>query len=276
MFNTLIQVDELVGLIESNQSVLILDCRFNLMEPDSGSQMYLQSQIPGAHYVHLDQDLSGELVPGVTGRHPLPTKESFTQLLKKLGLTNQTQVVCYDDAGGAFASRAWWLLGWAGVSSVAVLDGGWPAWVNSGKETSQAYPHSEPSNFEPAFNDNLLISAEQIQDQLENLTLLDARANDRFHGENETIDPVAGHIPGAQSMPFMDNLDSNQKFLSPEFLRTRFSELSSNSNVVCYCGSGVTACHNILAMSVAGLSKPQLYAGSWSHWITDSSRQIEK
>lgn len=272
----IIEAEQLNSMLNDPQLVL-LDCRFNLIEPDQGSKAYLESHLPNAFYLHLDQDLSSELIPGETGRHPLPDKNSLTKLIQRLGITPESHIVCYDASGGAFASRAWWLLSvWANLSQVSVLNGGWQNWVVKGLQTNRQIPIAKHSDFTPEYQDDVWLDAKTVVAKQQELCLLDARTADRFRGENETLDPVAGHIPGAISAPFPDNLDEQGFFLSPEELRDRFQSLQAHQPCVHYCGSGVTACHNYLAMTYADLKPGRLYAGSWSEWITDPTRPVER
>ncbi|HTJ97110.1 MAG TPA: sulfurtransferase [Rhodocyclaceae bacterium] len=258
----------------------IFDCRFNLAEPAAGASAYAEGHIPGAQYLHLDHDLSGSRT-GKNGRHPLPDPHVFASRLGSLGLTPDMPVAIYDDAGGMFAARVWWMLHWIGHQAVvSVLDGGIQAWLAAGFELSQEVQH-------PAAKSYLLTKTGPVvkaQDVLNFLGassayLLDARSADRFRGENETLDPVGGHIPGAKNRFFRDNLTDDGHFKPAHQLRTEFMEQLAGadpSTVVHSCGSGVTACHNLLAMEVAGLTGSKLYAGSWSEWSSDPSRPMEK
>ena len=274
-YQTLITAAQLRLLLDNNDNLLIADCRTNLIDPDQGSKAYLESHIPGAVYLHLDQDLSSEIIPGQTGRHPLPEQSSFTALIQRLGINENTQIVVYDSNSGAFAARAWWLFRWAGLANVAVLDGGWQNWVLAVQPTNRSIPMLTPSDFEPSYQDQMIVSADEILSQGSNWTLLDARAADRFAGQNETLDPKAGHIPGTLNAPFSENLDEQGMFLPGQDIAARFTSFANDKPKVNYCGSGVTACHNILAMTHAGLDAGRLYPGSWSEWITDDGRNIE-
>ncbi|MDE0421344.1 MAG: sulfurtransferase [Gammaproteobacteria bacterium] len=265
MYTTLIGATDLAEL--AADEVRIFDCRFDLADTQAGAKRFRDQHIPGAVYVHLDDDLSGTAVPGETGRHPLPDEMRFRALLREHGVGPDTQVVAYDDAGGMFAARLWWLVRWAGHAAVAVLDGGYRAWRQR-EGTHDASDSSSAHGVPPP------VSMPQVRAHVESgtWTLLDARASDRFHGENETIDPVAGHIAGALNAPFQANLGIDGRFLDPTALKRRFEALLADEGgkpVVCYCGSGVTAAHNVLAMVHAGLPEPALYPGSWSEWITD-------
>ena len=252
---------------ENANIVKFLDCRASLADPQSGYQAYLQSHLPGAQHLNLDEDLAAP--PGEVGRHPLPEHLSLATRLRTLGIDGSDQVVVYDDAGGAFAARAWWCLRWLGHEAVAVLDGGLGAWP--GDLTDQI---DAPEVGDFAIRDSLTrtIDADLIADNLSALVLIDARSQSRFEGLEEPIDPIAGHIPGALCRPFQDNLDAAGRFRSEADLDARFP---STGVVVCYCGSGVTAAHNILAMRIAGREEPLLYPGSWSEWIRSDERPRE-
>ncbi|MBG7426027.1 sulfurtransferase [Pseudomonas aeruginosa] len=262
----------------SEPDLLVLDCRFALEDPSYGARVYQENHIPGAHFADLERDLSGHVRKGVTGRHPLPDPAELALKLQAWGLRQDSQVVLYDDGPGAFAARAWWLLHWLGKrDGVYLLDGGLAAWKAAGLALTNGESSVRPGDFQGQPDASLLIDAATLQAQLgqPGLALLDARAQPRFRGEVEPIDPVAGHIPGAQCAAFTDNLGSDGRFLPPEQLHQRFSALLRGRPVdelVAYCGSGVTACHNLFALSLAGFPLPRLYAGSWSEWITDPRR----
>ena len=262
--------------------LVILDCRFTLEDPSYGSRAYVAGHLPGASFADLERDLSAPVVPGQTGRHPLPSAENLVQRLRDWGVNNDSQIVLYDDGPGAFAARAWWLLSWLGKrDGVYLLDGGLNAWLAAGLPLQQELPRPERGNFQGTPDDSLVIAAKDLQQRLADpeLTLLDARGLPRFRGEVEPIDPVAGHIPGAQCAPFIDNLGDDGRFLPAEALRRRFASLIGNRSqeqLVCYCGSGVTACHNLFALCLAGYPLARLYAGSWSDWITSPNRPVVK
>ncbi len=262
------------------ENLLILDCRFALEDQAYGRRSYLDGHIPGAHFLDLEPDLSAPVVKGVTGRHPLPDPSALVERLRSCGLRADSQVVLYDDGPGAFAARAWWLLLWLGKrEGLYLLDGGLKAWREAGQELTMAPPSKAPGDFSAQPDSSLLLTADQLAQRLGNpdLTLLDARALPRFRGEVEPLDPIAGHIPGAQCAVFTDNLGSDGRFLPAEALRERFDDLRGErpvENLVAYCGSGVTACHNLFAMSLAGYPLAPLYAGSWSEWISDPARPI--
>lgn len=260
--------------------LLLLDCRFALEDPAYGRRSYLEGHLPGAHFLDLEQDLSAPVIKGVTGRHPLPDASALVERLRSCGLRQDSQVVLYDDGPGAFAARAWWLLVWLGKrDGLYLLDGGLKAWREAGLELTCAAPDNAPGDFCAEPDNSLVLSAEQLALRLgtADLTLLDARALPRFRGEVEPIDPVAGHIPGAQCAAFTDNLGADGRFLPADELRQRFDGLRGErplENLVAYCGSGVTACHNLFAMCLAGYPLAPLYAGSWSEWITNPARPV--
>ena len=262
------------------EDLLLLDCRFALEDPAYGRRSYLEGHLPGAHFLDLEQDLSAPVIKGVTGRHPLPDPSALVERLRSCGLRQDSQVVLYDDGPGAFAARAWWLLLWLGKrDGLYLLDGGLKAWREAGLELTCAAPDNAPGDFCAEPDNSLVLTAEQLALRLgtADLTLLDARALPRFLGEVEPIDPVAGHIPGAQCAAFTDNLGADGRFLPADELRQRFDGLRGErplENLVAYCGSGVTACHNLFAMSLAGYPLAPLYAGSWSEWITNPARPV--
>ncbi|MDA0379123.1 MAG: sulfurtransferase [Bacteroidetes bacterium] len=275
----LISASDLKDLL-GDPDVLVVDCRFSLDDPGAGRQRWQTSRIPGAFYAHVDHDLSGPVGDGRLGRHPLPDPVRIHALLARWGVTEGSLLVAYDDAGGGFAGRLWWMARWIGHNSVCVLDGGWQAWVASHGEVDTAplpaddVPLAESGVSEPVFfHADWLVTADDLAQT--SLPIVDARARPRFLGEEEPIDRVAGHIPGAVNMPWMENLGPDGRFLSPEALAARWDAVGGSRNAVTYCGSGVTACHNILAAAVAGLPLPRLYAPSWSGWISDPSRPIE-
>lgn len=257
----------------------IFDCRFNLSQPAAGAQAYAEAHIPGARYVHLDHDLSRPR-SGRNGRHPLPDRAVFAMRLGHLGLTPDTPVAIYDDAGGMFAARLWWMLRWVGHrAAVDILDGGLQAWRAAGFALTDRVPAHHEADY-PLQQGDAVVMADDVMSLLNTsaIYLLDARSSDRFRGENETLDPVGGHIPGAHNRFFRDNLTDEGYFKSPHELRREFLALLGNhdpSTVVHTCGSGVTACHNLFAMEIAGFTGARLYAGSWSEWCSDPSRPIE-
>ncbi|HAB01645.1 MAG TPA: sulfurtransferase [Pseudomonas sp.] len=265
---------------QGSPKLVILDCRFALEDVDYGQRSYAEGHIAGAHFADLERDLSGPVHKGQTGRHPLPDPQRLVERLREWGMDNDSQVVLYDDGPGAFAARAWWLLAWLGKrSDVAILDGGLKAWHAAHLPLSLDAPPKREGAFSGEADPQLLIDAEQLAKRLKDpaLTLLDARAQPRFRGEVEPIDPVAGHIPGAQCAAFSENLDDEGRFLSPQALKQRFAkQLAGRSpeQLVAYCGSGVTACHNLFALALAGYPMGTLYAGSWSEWINDPQRAV--
>jgi thiosulfate/3-mercaptopyruvate sulfurtransferase len=257
----------------------IIDCRFSLDDTERGRRDYLSSHIPGAVYAHLDADLSGRKIPGKTGRHPLPEIQAFVETLSSWGVDSGTQVVVYDDATGSMAARLWWMLNWLGHPNVALLDGGWTSWMRSGMPMRSGAEHKSPRHFEPREIPDAYVRVEQAEEYRTHpaYVVLDARSAARFRGEGETIDPVAGHIPGAVSAPWEENVSPEGTFLPPEVLHRRFKKLLKSvpiENVICYCGSGITAAHNLFAIAYSGLGTGRLYAGSWSEWITDPSRPV--
>jgi thiosulfate/3-mercaptopyruvate sulfurtransferase len=279
-FKTLIDVDSLWKLLGEPQ-LAIVDCRFDLMNPDAGRQAYLRAHIPGARYADLNRDLSAPIAAH-TGRHPLPAPASFAVRLDALGIGNDTRVVAYDDANGSIAARLWWMLRWMGHGAVAVLDGGFKAWTAAGGalQSGAAEPaETQPGarRFTPRIDAGSVVSTAELERALRDpqAVLVDARAQERYAGTVEPIDPVAGHIPGAVNHPFTANLDAEGRFLSAAELKRRWQERLAGrepENLVAMCGSGVTACHNLLSLEVAGLGGGKLYAGSWSEWIRDPRR----
>jgi thiosulfate/3-mercaptopyruvate sulfurtransferase len=280
IFDTLVDCQALVAR-QDDPDWRIFDCRFDLAAPRLGEQAYNEAHLPGAFYAHLDRDLSSPITPE-TGRHPLPAPDRLCDWLGRHGVKDDTQVVVYDDSGGTMAVRLWWLLRWLGHHRVAVLDGGWQAWLNAGLALQASPPHGvEAVTFAGSPDWRQVVTSETLEQQLHKgddaLLLIDARTRERFRGEAEPIDPVAGHIPHALNLPLQDNLDSDGCFKSAQELRriytAAFAERSADS-VAAMCGSGVTACHNLLAMERAGLRGGRLYAGSWSEWIRQPTRPV--
>ncbi|MDD5463189.1 MAG: sulfurtransferase [Methylococcales bacterium] len=277
IYTTLVSVATLQQNL-NNPDWVIVDCRFSLSDAETGAYAYRHGHIPNARYAHLNKDLSSAITEN-TGRHPLPDFRLLIEKLKVWGITNHSQIVAYDDVSGAFAGRLWWLLRYIGHECVAVLDGGIKNWQQVGLPVTTTLPAIKPATFRPYLNRTCCLNALQVQNGLAQRTicLIDARTPERYRGEQEPIDPVAGHIPYALNHPFQLNLDNSGLFLSAEQLRAQFSQLIGNTppeQVVHTCGSGVTACHNLLAMEHAGLTGSKLYAGSWSEWIRDKNRPV--
>ncbi len=277
-YQTIISASELSNDL-TNPNWVILDCRFDFQDTDLGFQEYLKGHIPGAVYVHLDQDLSSEIIPGKTGRHPLPDISGFSEKLSSWGIDSSVQVIVYDNLNGGLAARAWWLLRWLGHKNVAVLDGGWTAWENANNPVETEAISKAARTFSPVEQPNFIADADFVElTRLDpDYLLVDSRSSERYWGINETTDPIAGHIPGAMTAPYEGNLDENGFFVKTEELKERFGFILEGippENVIFYCGSGVTAAHNILAMVEAGYDMPRLYPGSWSEWITDPERPL--
>jgi thiosulfate/3-mercaptopyruvate sulfurtransferase len=276
-FTTLIDANTLSEHLSSDDLTLF-DCRFDLGNTQWGDTEYARAHVPGALYLHLDRDLSGP-VTSHSGRHPLPDPAHFASRLAALGVSPDRQIVAYDQGNSAYAARLWWLARWIGLRNVAVLDGGIAAWRAAGLPLDTEVRTPQPRELGVTLAANAWVSTEAV-DELRlrpgNL-LIDARGAERFAGRNETLDPVAGHVPGARNRPFLDNLGADGRFLSADVLRQRFDTLLGSvgpSAVVAMCGSGVTACHNLLALEHAGFHGARLYAGSWSEWIRDPRRPI--
>lgn len=282
MYTTLVSAAELAPHLQDTNWI-ILDCRHDLMDGNAGSRAFADGHLPGAQFAHMDRDLSGEkqsTTGQFMGRHPLPVRSHFIETLRKFGINDDTQVIAYDAHGGMFAARLWWMLRWLGHAQVAVLDGGLPAWLaqggllESGAARDRARGHF---GARPA-----LVQTVDVNDVLKNLEtgtrqVVDARAADRFRGENETIDPVGGHIPGARNRFFKDNLQADGRFKPAAQLRSEWEAvLPVAEQGIMQCGSGVTACHNLLALEIAGLTGAVLYPGSWSEWCADPARPVER
>lgn len=277
-YTTLVDCTTLAAHL-GNADWRIFDCRHQLSDPSAGEKAYAAGHLPGAYFLHLDRDLAGSLT-GTNGRHPLPDPRQLAQKLAAAGVSKQTQVVAYDDAGGMIAGRLWWLLRWLGHEHVAVLDGGIDQWREEDRSLSTEIPLPTSAVFTTNLHDDTVNSA-TLQTNLAGgpLCVIDARSPDRFRGENETIDPVGGHIPGARNRFFRDNLDADGKFRPAAELRREFLALLAGvkpEDTVMQCGSGVSACHNLLAMEIAGLSGARLYPGSWSEWCSDPARPIAR
>ena len=276
-YNTLITPRQLNHHVDRSTWVIV-DCRFDLLDPAKGEREYIEDHIPGAVYAHLERDLSAP-PSGSNGRHPLPTPESLSAVFTRWGIGTEVQVVAYDASGGPFASRLWWCLRYLGHEAAAVLDGGYHSWKQSGFPTQGGEENRPPRTFTPRIQSNMRVDTGQLTSQIDSadLLLLDARAPKRFKGEEEPLDPVAGHIPGAINRFWELNLDASGQFLTPEALRSHFKILfgeTSPQSIIGYCGSGVTSCHNLLAMEYAGLHGARLYPGSWSEWCADPTRPI--
>jgi thiosulfate/3-mercaptopyruvate sulfurtransferase len=278
MFRTIISTEDLESRL-ADPDIVICDVRHDLTRPDAwGRQQYAAGHIPGAIFVHLDADLSAAKT-GTNGRHPLPTPEQAAATFGRLGIAQGKQVVAYDQGGGAYAARLWWMLRWLGHESAAVLDGGYAKWSAEGRVVSTEPAEPTPATFRisrvtPTVNATGVMASIPRQ----GLLILDARAPERFRGETEPFDPVAGHIPGARNRPHTHNLNADGTFKHPAFLRAEFGAILDgvpHDQVVHQCGSGVTACHNLLAMEIAGLEGTRLYPGSWSEWCADPARPVE-
>ncbi len=276
-FTTLVKPEELAAHLNDPDWVIV-DCRHDLADTEAGARAYAGSHVPGARFAHLDKDLSGPVVPGKTGRHPLPEIDQVIDRFSRWGIDSRIQVVAYDDKGGGIAARLWWMLRWLGHPAVAVLDGGWQAWQSGGFPVTDTPPAVQQRTFIPRLQPGWTADANEVESLRQDPAYLvvDSRTPERYSGAVETIDPVAGHIPGAANFPFPSNLE-NGRFKSPEALKAQFEALADGKparNTVFYCGSGVTACHNILAWAHAGLGDARLYPGSWSDWITDAGRPV--
>lgn len=274
-YTTLIDVDALRALMRERAPLVVLDASFDLADAAAGERQFLEAHIPGAQYVHLERDLSGPKT-GRNGRHPLPSREAFARTAGALGITPQTQVVVYDRQGATYAGRAWWMLRWIGHGPVAVLDGGFAAWRAAGGESAGgAQARSGAAAYPLQAATMPSVDVEQLQRSLGSIRLVDARAAERYRGEVEPLDARAGHIPGALNRFFQHNLASDGRFKPAQELRREFTALlgaGTGAAVVHQCGSGVSACHNLLAMEVAGLTGSALYPGSWSEWSSDPAR----
>ncbi len=279
---TLITAEALRSMLDAGEAVVVIDASFDLADPAAGERAYMAAHLPGARYVHLERDLSAPPT-GRNGRHPLPERAAFAATAGRLGVTPETQVVVFDRQASMFSARVWWMLRWLGHAPVAVLDGGWSSWqaiggtVESGTVTAQpqaAYPIAHtPSPLAATIDAGALLA------RLDHMVLVDARAPERFRGDVEPLDAQAGHIPGARNRFFKDNLTPNGHFKPAEVLREEFLTLLASrptADVVNQCGSGVTACHNLLAMTVAGLEGSVLYPGSWSEWSSNPHRPIAR
>jgi thiosulfate/3-mercaptopyruvate sulfurtransferase len=282
MHSTLISVAELAGhlLRKSPPQWQVIDCRFDLLRPEAGRIAYRAGHIPSAVYAHLEEDLCSPKTT-LSGRHPLPEPEQLAAKLGSWGIDNATQVIAYDADNGAHAARLWWLLRWLGHDQVAVLDGGFKHWQQAGLSISRDAPAPVKKKFHVRLRPELTVDVDEVMERVRQADwrVLDARAAERYAGEVEPIDTIAGHVPGAHNLPFSGNLDAEGRFLPEAQLRQRLSAVLgavSSHHAIAMCGSGVTACHNLLAMELAGLPGARLYPGSWSEWIRDSARPVRK
>ena len=284
MPTTLIEPRELAAHL-TEPDWAIVDCRFDLARPEWGAEVFATGHIPHAVYAHLDRDLSAPRTAH-SGRHPLPQPEVLAATFGRFGIDERVQVIAYDQGTGAFAARLWWLLRWLGHPQVAVLNGGLAAWESAGLPLESRVEPRAPRSFTARADARLVVTGSQVADAVRSGALgrgegllVDARSADRFAGENETIDPVAGHIPGARNHPFASNLDAQGRFLDAGRLRDSWQRTLSGraaEQLISMCGSGVTACHNLLALESAGLPGARLYAGSWSEWITDPAHEVAR
>ena len=275
--NTLVSVELLRGHLHDPRWCIV-DVRHDLFDADAGIRAYQAGHIPSAVFAGIDTQLSGKKT-GFNGRHPLPPRDELVETFRGWGINSDTQIVAYDAQGGQFASRLWWLARWLGHARVALLDGGWPKWLNDTHLSSQQLPKNAHGNFTASESMMPLATVDQVLQSLDSQDrmLLDARTAERFRGEQEPIDPVAGHIPGARNRPWQQNLNSDQTFKSARELRSEFEQLLNQrtpDQITHHCGSGVTACHSVFAMELAGLPGSALYGGSWSEWIADPARPV--
>lgn len=277
---SLIDARELKNWQDLGEDFLLFDCRFDLVDSEAGYKSYLEGHIPGAIYVHSDKDLA-TTKNGQNGRHPLPSIEAWQKTYASLGITPNKKVVIYDNQGSMYAVRLWWMLHSVGQKNVYLLNGGYPNWVGAGLpiETAETFRQAVPETKLQNYQGLVLVDAVENNLQNPQFTILDARANDRFHGNNETLDPVAGHIPGAMNRCFKDNLEADGRFKNLDVLKSEFAEILKDipsDQIVHQCGSGITACHNLFTMELLGLKNSSLYAGSWSEWCSNPARPIEK
>jgi thiosulfate/3-mercaptopyruvate sulfurtransferase len=274
MHGTLISREQLLAGLR-DPLLLVVDCRYDLGDPGAGRRAYLERHIPGAIYAHLHDDLSGA-ADARRGRHPLPSPEQLIDLFSRFGVDGSIQVVAYDDASGSIAGRLWWLLQYMGHEAAAVLDGGWSAWLEAGFPTDAISVRRARRRFSGEPKQDMLVMLNDVEQQP---LLVDSRDAPRYRGEIEPLDPVAGHIPRARNRCWRSNIDTHGRFRAATELRREFTELFAGNDprhVTFYCGSGVTACHNVLAAAHAGLPLPRLYAGSWSEWCADPARPVAR
>lgn len=279
----LVSVAQLQQALADKRPLVLIDCRFDLADTSAGERAYAAGHLPGAHYLHLDRDLSGDKHDAqghFRGRHPLPDPERFAGLVRSLGVVPGTLTVAYDGQGGMYAARAWWLLRWIGHRDAAVLDGGIAAWTSAGGALDTTVPAREAAPARSVDRPQMpTIDADALLQQLGRVKLIDARGAERYRGEVEPLDTTAGHIPGALNRFFQRNLGPDGRFRPAAELRAEFDALLATtpaSDVVHQCGSGVTACHNLLAMEAAGLHGSRLYAGSWSEWSADPAKPVAR
>ena len=276
-FTTLVSTEQLAQQLD-DPNWIVFDCRFTLTNTEAGRSAYRQGHIPGARYVHLDEDMSSAITPA-SGRHPLPEVQVLADKLSRWGVDSRKQVVVYDDSFGSMAVKMWWLLRWLGHDNVALLNGNWQLWVKHKLPVTTGLSKIIPAHFEPHVRNELLVNTEEVDFARRERcsVLIDARSEQRFSGEQEPLDKVAGHIPGALNWVYEENLDFDGTYLPADELKEAYINLMHGlkpQQVIHTCGSGVTACHNMLAMEIAGLHGSKLYAGSWSEWITDPKRPV--
>lgn len=277
-YTTLISAADLAKHLRDPE-VVIFDCRHDLMNPGAGARAYAEGHLPGARFADTELDLAGPK-NGQNGRHPLPAANTFIEWLGRNGVDSSKQVVAYDNVGSSSAARLWWMLQWVGHERVAVLDGGWEAWVKAELPVATELATATPLHFAGTARNNWVGVGDVVRNlETKALVLIDARAPERYKGLTEPIDPVAGHIPGARNRLYKDNLQPDGRFKPADELRQEFAALLSGTapeHIVHQCGSGVSACHNLLAMEVAGMRGSRLYPGSWSEWVADPSRPVAK
>jgi len=280
MYTTIIS-SEILNSIIKDKNVIVFDCRFDLMKKDEGYNKYLESHIKGAHYINLELDLSS-VITEHSGRHPLQEIEKFTNLLNDYGVNPDSQIIVYDDENDSMSARLWWMLNLVGITKCAVLDGGFKDWTQNKFPIDSFIPKkNSKENLHYSYNTNLIVDTQSLKNMLldkNSVNLVDARDKERFLGKTEPIDTKAGHIPGAINMPFKDNLDKKGKFKEISYLRKKFTEIDNidSKDLINMCGSGVTACHNFLAMQHCGLKRLKVYVGSWSAWSSYKDAEIEK
>jgi len=280
MTHTLLISPHLLAAHLDDPNWIVFDCRFLLSQPDEKEADYFKAHIPGAIYAHLDRDLSAQIIPGKTGRHPLPTPEETARRFGRMGIGPGLQVVAYDDQGGSLAAvRLWWMLRWLGHEAAAVLDGGWKAWLNEDRPVRTGRETRPLQTFIARPGEEMYVTSDEIEKlrKSPDHRVIDVRAAERYRGEVEPIDPIAGHIPGALNAPYSNNLNDEGKFRTPQELREYYTKLLGDTpaeRVIFYCGSGVTSIHSLLAMHIAGMGEARLYAGSWSEWIASRQRPV--